>query len=624
MRRVFLLICCLALAARPAAAQTDSDWIRKPYPLKVVLHIHPHPVMTEDYIRQVRLELSAGLKQHFGGVAEINVIDASGSDLMKEVLEKGWSALDERNLVSDEKEHLIQLRFINGAYELEARQWDGFTGLCSMLRTNRTADRSWVARQATLMTVQDFGVVAELDPSSLPKNKSETGVKLRLKGWNLQDRPQALRLSRGEVFAFTRIKMDPDGKLRSERVPDALIVVTIYDDKDDFCNGVWHARYTRVNPFASDGGRTKSFRALRLGTRQAQLKLRLVNKQDGSPVTGTKVVVQRGEGADRREFPLRPDDNAPGTYESLEPFAHFAKVVVSQGSVILAEVPMPILSDEVIPLELTGTREARILAEFEYDYNQWRRPLFETIDLIDRKNPQLRDLVRRRDKQAAVQLAKELAKTLEDELDALKKRFEEVKGLATQAGPVTKAKVDEGDKYLKQLAMQLKSYQDLIQRVENPSPAQEAVDQGQRAEDAYDFEQALKSYRDSLQKDPEQPNLKKKVDAMNRAWQIKGPAHRDARKFITTDWAKGDWQQLEDKLTELQKHAPVLKESRDHLTAIVLVNLNQKHLKKLAEVQANLGNSEGDQEKLAMIKKVGEALTKMNSDLLDFYDSATK
>jgi tetratricopeptide (TPR) repeat protein len=624
MKKALLLLCGLALCARPAAAQNDADqWLEKPYPLKVVLHVHPHPVMTEDYVRQLRIELTAGLKQHFGTVADVKVIDARESKLMKEVLAKGWSALDDKNLITDEKEHLIQLRFADGAYELEARQWDGFTGLCSTLRTNRTADRSWVARQATLMVVQDFGVVAKV--TNYSQKTQETGVKLHLKAWKLADRPQALRLQRGEVFAFTRIKEDAEGNLRSERLQDALLVVTIYDDSEAICDANWQARFVRFSPFYQDprDTRFKGFRALKLGTRQAPLKIQLVDKDTGEVQPGCKVVVQRGEGSDRKEIPLQPDANAPGTYESHQPFAHFARVVVTRGSVVLAEVPVPILTEDTISLKLTGTREAIKLAEFEYDYNQWRRPLADVIDMVDRNNPKFKELIAAGKRQEALKLFKQSEETLKRDLERLRENFEEVKQLAAQAGPATKTKIAEGERYLKDLGVVLESYRRYIRRVETPTPDQEAVDQGEAAENAYDFENAIRFYRKSLQLNPNQPVLKKKFDTMARAWeQPRNAPLMEARKYVLGEWATTEWQQLEDKVAEVQKHVATMKSSRDHLTALLLVNVNQRHLKKLAEVQANLGSNEGDQEKAAMIKKVGESLTKMNTELLDFYEAS--
>jgi hypothetical protein len=623
MRTALLLVCFLTAWARPALAQTDTDWLRNPYPLKVVLHVQKHPVLTEDFVSQLRLELYAGLKQHFGGVVAVRTVDAAESDLMKDVLAKGWSVLDDKNEVREEKEHLLILRFNDGAYELESRQRDGFTGLCSALRTARTADRSWVARQASLLVVEDFGVVAEVFGTSA--NLKDTGVKLRLKAWTLQDRALALRMQRGEVFAFTRIKQDADGKLRSERVPDALLEVTSYRDQDDFCSAIWHARFTKVSPFAPDSGRTKSFRALRLGTRQATVKLRLTDKDSGNPVAGCKVIVRRGDGEHARNVPLDQDANAPGTFESKEPFAHFAKVVITQGNVTLAEVPVPILSEDIIPLELQGVTEARKLAEFDYDYTSWRRPLFELIDFIDRKRKERAELRARGDKAGFLRVTKEMSDHVGRELKQLKDGFEDIKRLAEQAGQATQQRIKEGNRYMEQLDEINKRFATDIQRIENPKPAEEEEDLAEVAAGNYDYDAALKHYRQSLKLNPEQPELKKKLDLMARAWeQPRNTALQEARKFINDDWGKSDWQQLEEKLADLQKHVAEVKRSRDHLTAIRLVNINQKHQKKLIEVQNNLGNSEADVLKGQMITKVGKDLITMNDELLTFYKDATQ
>src|SRR5205823_5686660 len=129
---------------------------------------------------QVSRELRDGLQAAFGNMGIVKVIDEH--PLLPDIERLGLgSPLDREKKVSETKTHFVLIDFVNGQYEVQARQHDGLTGLVSpVIRRDRTTDRQFVARAATLLIDQDLGVVGTLEEQ--PKGDN---VRIVLKGSGL-------------------------------------------------------------------------------------------------------------------------------------------------------------------------------------------------------------------------------------------------------------------------------------------------------------------------------------------------------------------------------------------------------------------------------------------------------
>src|SRR5262245_61668887 len=137
-----------------------------PYTLKVAVRVADQPLLTKTPVfkEQLLRELRQGLRGALGAMADVQVIDAAQvkpadlPPLWKVVVDKGLQAGLDRppRDPSPIKTHFVNIDYVDGQYEIEARQYDGLTGMASpTVRRERTADRQFVARAVTLMLDRD-------------------------------------------------------------------------------------------------------------------------------------------------------------------------------------------------------------------------------------------------------------------------------------------------------------------------------------------------------------------------------------------------------------------------------------------------------------------------------------
>src|SRR5262249_35819773 len=143
------------------------------------------------------------------GMAEVKVVDlkkAPANEMdpfWKEFETKGFAAIDTPRDLTGVKTHFLRVDFVNGQYELQARQHDGLTGFVSPLRRDRTADRALVTRVAGQLIAHDFGVVGTVTGSG-DGTKGEGSVVVALRGGALAA-PLDRWVHKGDVFAVYRI-----------------------------------------------------------------------------------------------------------------------------------------------------------------------------------------------------------------------------------------------------------------------------------------------------------------------------------------------------------------------------------------------------------------------------------
>src|SRR5262245_4446512 len=275
MKRVVSLLAVLFLSApAPAALPPDAN---EKYPLTVVVRCGAHNWLGDQFRDDLRNDLTGILQDALGAMADVKVVDlkkdlpAETDPLWKDFSAKGFAALDVPRDLTGVKTHFLRVDFVNGQYELQARQHDGLTGFVSTLRRGRTADRSLVTRLAGQMIAHDFSVVGTVTGSG--DNVDGQGSA------TVAFRAGALAASldrwvhKNDVFAVYGIVRAGDNKERGRRELDTLVQVT-----DDPKNGTAPARivFRKDNPLKSAAAYL-GFRCVRLDTSVGPMRLRLVD-----------------------------------------------------------------------------------------------------------------------------------------------------------------------------------------------------------------------------------------------------------------------------------------------------------------------------------------------------------
>src|SRR5579859_5265366 len=209
--RVGILGSLLGFLFYSSGAHADFDpGLNQPYHLQIVLHIADNRFLTPIFQEQVQRELRDHLQLAYGPLAKVEVVRQH--PLLREVRGKGLQrALDGWDELSPRKSHFLLIDFVDGRYELQARQHDGLTGLNSpVVRHDRFSDRRLVAQRAARLVDKDFGLAGTV----IEAGKDE--VKLAIRGGGLGV-PLGRWLKRGDVFAISRIRQQGD-KQRAERL----------------------------------------------------------------------------------------------------------------------------------------------------------------------------------------------------------------------------------------------------------------------------------------------------------------------------------------------------------------------------------------------------------------------
>src|SRR5207244_2386696 len=196
--------------------------------------------------------------------------------LWKDFEAKGFAALDTPRDLTGVKTHFLRVDFVNGQYELQARQHDGLTGFVSPLRRDRTADRALVTRLAGQMIAHDFGVVGTVTGSG-DNADGQGSATVAFRAGSLPA-PLDRWVRANDVFAVYGIIRAGDKKERGKRELDTLVQVT-----SDPNNGTATARivFRKENPL-KNAAAYLGFRCGRLDTAVGPMRLRLV-AEAGAP-----------------------------------------------------------------------------------------------------------------------------------------------------------------------------------------------------------------------------------------------------------------------------------------------------------------------------------------------------
>ena len=277
-------------------------------------------------------QLHDSLQAELGDLAQVEVV--SDHPLLKEVDSKELqAALDNDTALSDKKIHFVLINFVNGGYEIQARQHDGFTGLSSpVVRYDFTSDRPLVARKAALLIKQDFGLAGTVEVGHMDGDKVDVTLKGGSLGVSL-DR----WLKKDQVFAVAQIYQEGPQR-HSIRMPWTLLQA-LEQPRD----GVCHCRllYRKENPLPRAAS-VLGYRCLKLGTTLARVRLRVVAEEKlYTPLIG-KPVMFSARGFDEQTTDSTAT-NPTAWWNPVTSYENVAFVRIYEGGTLLARVPVEIM-----------------------------------------------------------------------------------------------------------------------------------------------------------------------------------------------------------------------------------------------------------------------------------------
>jgi hypothetical protein len=625
MKRTLALV-ALLLAPLAVHAQPDAE-TDKPYELQVVLRFGAHNWLSKTFRDDLRANLAGMLTDAFGSAANVSVVDLKDvpreqwQPLWTEVETRGFGALDSAQELTGIKTHFVRIDFVDGQYELQARQFDGQTGAPSAVRRERTPDRAFVARLAGKMIAEDFGLIGTLVGRGAT-GEGEAGVTVKFKGAALGARLERL-VKPGDVFAvYVAAPAKAGVKPRAQRELDALVRIT-EEPKAGEAAGKLYFRY--VNPL-SKANANAVLRCIKVGAFSGPMRLRLV-REDGQPHSGTLQVRVHSQGfqtvASADEEILNPDRG--GLFVSRKNYDQIAFARVVTGANQIAKIPVPIQDGRefttIVRLDAQGETQGRLQAvhvELKRNYDETLLVLIDGLDEIAKLVKDAKNL-------PALERARKARRALDDDLNRLAENRE---GLQKEAG----GKVDLSDcaKVEKELERQKVRLDRLIgqlaetDRLENAPDkvalrvkVKQLYDQIRVMLDADDYDSALSKYDEILKLAPDDKAAKKQRDELAAKLELHGNEHAQARQFVYEKWAKvKTMAEIEANLPTARQKFQILQNVNDQLTLLKLLNSFPQLQKIIRDEAAALGQSSPDDaEKKAKLTKFAESFDKFQQEV---------
>ncbi len=599
----------------PVRAALDPE-VNKPYQLHVVLSIAENRQLTKLFKEQVERELRDSLRAAYGDLCEVEVVREHPR--LKEVLAQGLQVLDGWKDVSDVKTHFVLIDFVDGQYEIQARQHDGLTGQASpVVRRDRTPHRDFVARTAALMLGPDFGLVGTVTD----KVDGDT-VKVTLKGSGL-GAPLDRLVQKDDVFTIVEVGAGSGG-LRTARVQWALLQVQKEPE-----NGVCVCRLFRryKNPFDGAGAGVLGHRCLKIATTQAPLRLRLVraNAKTLTPEPNRAVQVRRFGFSGEEDTKLGGATDSSGFYSTEAKdkgaFNHVAFVSVLEGTAVKAQVPVAIVDERVVvvPVIIGGDAAVQLTLRKEL----WVQQVYESLLVLADLFKELEGLVGKPEKrQETLDKARAGVKGVQE--DVVRFQQQQV-ALVQEAGGAGKIDLAEGVQRLHELQAGQKKLEGFLTRMEKViaeendpkrKELQAKVSQAQLLEGEAEFGKALALYDEVLAAGLDDPDLKKYADKLREAWKLKGDRHKQARAFIEETWPGVDPLRMKDRLAEARQAFEACRTAGDSLTPQKLIKVAVVHAAKLKERLGTL-NPDVNEDDRAVARVIADTATDLNKLVKD-------
>jgi hypothetical protein len=628
MKRILPLLVVLTLCS-PAVAALPPEGNSK-YQLQVVFKCGAHLWLGDQFRDDLRNDLAGILRDALGSMADVRVFDlkkvpaAEMDPFWKSFDSKGFSALDAPRELNGIKTHFVRVDFVNGQYELQSRQQDGLTGFVSPLRFERTVDRALVTRLAAQMIARDFGIVGTAIGSGTDV-LGEGDAIVSFRG-GTHSAPLDRWVHKGDVFAVYRIMAGDAGKERGTVEANVLVKLT-----DDPKNGTAPGRVIyrkQANPLKTPAGEL-GFRCIRLATIVGPMRLRLVDDR-GQPHTRTLQVRVHPEkfltDINPQEEVLEPERG--GLYTSKRSYENMCYVRVVTGTQMIARIPVEILDDRPVTVEVGLSLEQEVRGQLMYKRSELRRMYDEAVYVhLNAALSEIAALQKSGKNEAAAKRAKENSLTLDDDIKRLSTQMSEIKEEAENA-KVTIDLKDCEDLSKKLLVRQTDLYQKIgaldeqIRAANDPTVLaakkkfNDSLVRATALIDSNEYDQAIAQYQTIIKEFGEDPNVRKKLEELEALWKVHSPDQAAARKFLYDEWAKAKTvAEIETKLPLMKKHLQVLAREKDRLALIKMQNAQIEVGKILRdEIQAAAQNPD-DKDKVEKIKKLGTEFDALSAEI---------
>jgi hypothetical protein len=622
---LFSSLCSLCLCGESSAALDPGA--KTPYQLTVVLHFADHRLLTDAFRDRVERELRDGLQASFGALVNVDVTREHSN--LAEVLQTGLRSLDGWHERGPTKTHFVLIDYAGAQYEIQARQYDGATGLASpVVRRDRTPDREFVPKAAALLVEQDFGLAGVFDswPAANDATPGEDHpVALSLQGAGLGV-PLDRWIKKGDVFSV--VAMPPGDAAPGRSVLGALLVVdSPPTERDASCVCRVFRRFDRPSGAGAGG-----YRCVKLGTVTAPLRLRLFQAlPDGGtgPLKDTlRVQVRRHGFSDDAGMIAKEaeDDAVDTTGDKGGPFENVAFVsVYAGGDRPKARIPLPLLDEQPVVLAVNVAKDDDTLHAFKV--RDWEADVTAAWQAQNQLFREVSDWAGKPEKRAeAMKAIQDGVKRSRDDFDRLIHERQELDKVAKLNSPAA-------EEYLHQLdkgTTELKEFFDKLAKIaaEENDPQKRKwlaeAEEGKRLEADLEIDKALAVYRQAIADGDADPNLKDYVDKLTNQWKPKSEAHRKARAFVYEVWPTLDDAGLKTNLDEAKSAVEVCKEAKDLITLRKFRKATDAQAarmkQELAELRPDINIEDEKQAKI--IKDVTDAVTPIYRDADGFIKTA--
>ncbi len=612
MVKRWIALLCLAAWSVPATAD-------QPYQATVCLRFTDDPMLTPLLVAAVERQVRDQLTNYLGPLAQLEVL-THGHWLLDEFPSQ---PIDEPPLtpqvLADRqvqgKIFLVTIDHVDELYHVACRHVDSRVQYVGEPRSRTTPDRQWLGKAVCLAIKEDFLPVAVITPAQQGKT-----VKLAFQG--AQWRPQLIALL-GEDCILQPYWVFKQRGGASFRVPIPFTVLRLRT-RDGITQATVISNLS--NPWRRTA-RVAGFEAIKLNTQPGRIRLQLVDAATELPVMKC-VVSANDQGFDEfQDGDILDSPNRDGVVVSREEYGHLAFVRVSQGGGAALQLPVPItgaVCEQVV--KLTVDKAAGAKSDFERNLRFLVQDV-QTLAAVQADGVrEANDLNSAKRYEDAIRRVEAAVNSVRPLRTAAQSNYLELTNQAPQLGQADKPLLKWVGEQLKEirdreadLGRMVQALNDAIDLRTAQGNANRLIEQAIQAERDANIEEAITRYELALSEQPQQPELRKKLEQLKEAWRIKNPAHGQARRFVYEIWAKAEVTEVEQLLLEAAGVLQTLKSVQDHLTMQRLLAVNGEHLSALVATveQAEARGGEAD---LAESQKYARLLDRV----ADFNDEAAE
>ncbi|QDU24330.1 tetratricopeptide repeat protein [Urbifossiella limnaea] len=643
------LVVAVVVASAPAPAQPLDAEPTAPGVWRVVVLTAPHPLLTPAFRDRLRRDLMAALPAAAHPVATVEVPDLAAlprdqwDPLWLQAESKGLAALDTPRDLSGVTTSVLRVDVRDGAYHLEARLYDGFSGLAAPpVRRQSVRAPELVGRAAGLLVGRDFGPAGTVEPVE----GNADVVKVRIRAGTAG--PLDKLVQKDDVFAVSRVTQSSRAAPTQKRTATGkLIDVAPGTVAPPALSAVPRDHtYLRVTGVAKDGVATcavfspfktpfppgaAGYRCLKLATVRSPVAVRLVNPSaDASKDPPSRAATVRASDRGFLPGPVDPRDffnPVDGVYKSAGALNGLACVTVALGATREARFPVPVFGPDPVGLPFAIDAKDEEKAAYERavlavagrasDARLAQNLAFGNISALIKGGRNDEALTQAR---GAVASAEASGLAVLDEVKALRGRPNPPAGAEELLLAVERqvAGLRESNTQLNQRVKDLEAVIDIAKRQEAPRlvQAQAANVRIRGLLEGGEVDEALATYDQLLTTIGADPEIKGRRDRLAEEWKPKSDEHAKAREYLTGTWPKAATAaDLKESLPRVRTAVDVLKANGDKHALRRLGRLLAGVPAKVEELARGL---EGSPQELAGLRETAGVLARLDEEVVAF------